>query len=235
MSIPAYQRIKDFILDQIQKGTWLPGAQVPSENQLVEQFSVSRMTARRALNELSDQGFLKKAQGLGTFVADSRPLSSILVVKSIAEEVRERGHRYSNNILDVRRIEATALQATSMGIQEGDALFESTMVHHENGTPIQFEHRLVNPVLVPEYDQQDFNKLTPNEYLSQVAPLTEAELSIEAVLPNNAVGLALEVSNLSPCLKVTRKTFSQQGIVSMAELIHPGSRYRLGSKISVSQ
>ena len=58
----------------IRSGAWAPGARVPSENELVESFGISRMTANRALRELTADGFLARVPGVGTFVqgADRR-------------------------------------------------------------------------------------------------------------------------------------------------------------------
>ena len=55
---PRYMLIKTAILDAIERGEMKPGSQVPSENQLAQQHNVSRMTARRALSEMVDDGIL---------------------------------------------------------------------------------------------------------------------------------------------------------------------------------
>ncbi len=57
---PLYARVKAHILDNIQSGAWEPGRRVPSENELVESFRISRMTANRALRELMAEGFLSR-------------------------------------------------------------------------------------------------------------------------------------------------------------------------------
>ena len=90
--LPRYQRIKQFIRERIEQGEWPTAYQVPSEHKLCEQFDVSRMTARKALQELTAEGVLVRAQGLGTFVAEAKPQSSLLEVRNIADEIRERGH-----------------------------------------------------------------------------------------------------------------------------------------------
>ena len=54
-AIPAFQRIKDHVLQQIQSGVWQEGQAIPSEAALVKQFNVARMTVNRALRELSDE------------------------------------------------------------------------------------------------------------------------------------------------------------------------------------
>src|SRR6056297_692717 len=99
MGTPRYRIIRDELLEDIESGRLRAGERVPSENELVARFGVSRMTARRALQELAGAGFLLRTRGLGSFVADSRPMSSMLQVRNIADEIAERGHRHTAEVL----------------------------------------------------------------------------------------------------------------------------------------
>ena len=69
-AVPIYQLIKDAVVDKIRAGEWLPGTRVPSENALAAELGVSRMTAHRALRELTQHGLLTRVHGVGTFVAE---------------------------------------------------------------------------------------------------------------------------------------------------------------------
>ena len=92
-ALPLYARVKDHILGNIRSGAWAPGQRVPSENELVESFGISRMTANRALRELMAEGFLSRVPGVGTFVREAPALSSLVELRNIAEEIAQRGHR----------------------------------------------------------------------------------------------------------------------------------------------
>ena len=87
---PRYQQLKDYIIDQISSGALQPADRVPSENELVNTMSVSRMTANRALRELNDEGYVERIAGRGTFVADFRSQSHLLEVQNIADEIMRR-------------------------------------------------------------------------------------------------------------------------------------------------
>ncbi|MFT7526121.1 MAG: GntR family histidine utilization transcriptional repressor [Arenicella sp.] len=234
---PRYQVIKNHLLEQIEAGVLVPGTRVSSENQLSEQFQVSRMTARRALKELSDAGFLFRCQGLGTFIADSRPMSSMLEIRNIADEISDRGHLCTQKVLSQESVVANHQQASWLGVKDKSEIFHSCIIYFEESVAIQYEDRYVNPRLAPDYLSQDFTEATPNQYLSQVAPLTEADNIVEAVTADSLVDkqvlLQMNMSASSPCLKVSRRTYSDKGIVSVASLIHPGDRYRLGGHIHI--
>ncbi len=231
-SRPRYRVIRDHLLEAIESGRLGPGDRVPSENELVGQFSVSRMTARRALQELADAGFLLRTQGLGTFVADSRPMSSMLEVRNIADEIAERGHRHDCRVLALESVAASEDLGHYFELAAGDRLYHSVLLHRENGVPIQHEDRYVNPACAPDYLAQDFTGVTPNVYLSDVAPLAEADHVVEATTAEPAVAAALGIAPTTPCLRVTRRTFSRRTVVTLARLTYPGTRYRLGSHLS---
>ena len=232
MTTPKFAQIKQFIVDKIRSGLWQENQRVPSENELSTQFSVSRMTARRALSELTESGILTRSQGLGTFVASFKSQSSLLEIKNIADEVKERNGNYTCSVLILESISAVAPIAIVLGVEVDSVVYRSVLVHNENDSPIQLEERFVNPALASGYLQQDFSATTPHEYLSSVAPLTQARHTVEAIMPNNEMCQWLNLYNEEPCLQVIRRTWSVNGIVSFARLVSPGSKYRLGGHLT---
>lgn len=223
--------IKQFICDQIESGNWLQHSKVPSENELAEQFSVSRMTARRALQELTEQGLLVRTQGAGTFVATFKSQSSLLEIRNIADEVEARGHKHNAQqlILEARAVSDEI--AILLNIGKNELAYYSEVLHFENNEAIQLEQRWVNSKLIPDYLTQNFALVTPHEYLTDKAPLTEATHEVEAILAKQDICKALDISTTTPCLQVKRRTWSTQGVVSVAILTSPGSKYRLGSHL----
>ncbi|WP_409424463.1 histidine utilization repressor [Pseudoalteromonas sp. RW-H-Ap-1] len=232
MPTPKFTQIKQFIVDKIRSGLWLENQRVPSENELAKQFTVSRMTARRALSELTDAGILTRSQGLGTFVASFKSQSSLLEIKNIANEVKERNGNYSCTVQVLESINAVAPIAIALGVEVDSVVYRSVIIHNENDSPLQVEERFVNPELAKDYLQQDFTALTPHEYLSTVAPLTQARHTVEAITPNSEMCQWLNLYNEEPCLQVIRRTWSSKGIVSFARLVSPGSKYRLGGHLT---
>ncbi len=226
-----YTIIKQYICENIESGEWPQNAKVPSENELTQQFDVSRMTARRALQELTEQGILVRSQGAGTFVATFKSQSSLLEIRNISDEISERGHEHKSKQLLLRSIAVTEELAILLNLKNNEHVFYSEILHLENDQPIQLEQRYVNASLVPQYLLQNFTELTPHEYLSSVAPLTEATHEIEAILASAEVCDQLDITKQVPCLQVKRRTWSKQGVVSVAILTSPGDKYRLGSHL----
>lgn len=223
---PVFQRIKDYLLSEIQAGRWKEGDVIPSEQALVMQFGVSRMTVNRAVRELTADQILTRRQGSGTYVAQQKYQATLVEIKSIAEEVRTRSHRHHSELQQLERSKAAEPLATQFGLLQNALLYHSIIVHFENEIPIQVEDRWVNPAIAPAYMQQDFSTITPNEYLMAVAPLQAATYSIEALIAPREITEMLAIEAKQPCLVLKRRTTALGKIASVATMWHPGQRYQ---------
>ena len=225
-----YAKVKQFLKDQLARGRWAPGALMPSEAELVAQFGVSRMTANRALRELQSEGLVDRVQGVGTFAAQLYKVSSTLTIRDLHGEIVERGHRHHAEVHLARQEPAAEALARRLGLEPGAPVFHTLIVHHENGVPLQCEDRYVNPACAPEYLSVDFRETTPTQYLLEVAPLWEAQYSIEASLPTAEEAGLLGIGRGDPCLVVVRRTVSRGVPITIARLVHPGARYQIDGK-----
>jgi len=239
MTTPAVPRrlpseeVKASIRQRIAEGGWQPGMKLPSERELVQQFGCARMTVHHALRDLEDEGLIERRQGSGSYVAQLHPISNVLQVRDIRDEIAERRHVHATRVCSVQREKAGADIAAAMRLRKGAAVFHVRLVHLENGVPIQLEDRHVNPALAPDFMERDFTQVTPSHVLFEHAPLTEAEQVVEAVLADAEQARWLDVAEGSPLLMVSRRTVSQGTVASVARLYHPGSRYRLIGRFSV--
>lgn len=224
--IPIYQRIKDYLLAEIHAGRWKEGEAIPSEHVLARQFGVSRMTVNRAVRELTAEQILKRVQGSGTYVAQQKYQTTLVALKSIADEVRARGHRHHSKLHLLEGEKAHEPLTGQFEVRAGHPLFHSIIVHYDNNLPIQVEDRWVNSSFAPDYLQQDFSALTPNEYLMVAGPLQGVSYSIEALNAPGKIAAMLQMRAGEPCLVLHRKTLSQGQIASIVTMWHPGDRYQ---------
>lgn len=230
---PRYAAIKTSILDAISSGALKPGDRLQSESELKLEFGVSRMTAHRALRELQDAGIVVRMPGVGSFVADRSAKGHIIEIRNIAAEIRSRGHMYSATVVANRSQKADRKIAAIFGVEPGTPMFHSTIVHHEAGIPIQLEDRLVLASAAPGYDEVDFTRTTPNEFLTRVAPLERVDHNVQAILPDPSAQKLLHIKANEPCLLLVRRTWSRSRLVSQARLTHPGSRFEFDDSFTV--
>ena len=225
--VPRYEAVKQFIRSRIESGEWPAHHRIPSENEIVADLGVSRMTAHRALRELASEGAITRVQGVGSFVAAHKGSTALLEVRNIADEIRARGHRHGSRINLMQEEQATPEIGHALGLPSAARVFHSVIVHLEDDVPIQIEDRFVNPAICPNYLGQDFESTTPNAYLTLVAPITRTEQIVEAVLPKPWECKLLAIGRNEPCLMIRRRTWSETANVTVARLVYPGTRYRL--------
>ena len=230
-STPIFQRIKDYLVGEIASGRWKEGDLVPSEQALVRQFGVSRMTVNRAVRELTAEQVLTRRQGSGTFVAPQKYQATLVEIRNIADEVRARGHVHASRPLLLERCVAGEALARQFALEPGASLFHSLIVHAENGEPIQVEERWVDPACAPAYLEQDFTRTTPNEHLMAAAPLQGATYSIEALPAPRDVAEMLGVGVGASCLVLKRLTMSRGRVASVVTMWHPGHLYKFTGRV----
>lgn len=228
--MPVYERIKEDILGNIDGGLWRPGDRIPSENQLVKQFGVSRMTVNRAMRELTDAGRVLRIPGTGTFVAQPDTDSSLLDIQSIDEYIARRGGRHRSELLALEKISADAASAAQMELKPGDGVFHIAMLHFDGDVPLQYEDRYVNAGLVPAFPDQDFQAVTPSRFLVDEVPVTEIEHTIEAILPREDEARYLGIATDEPCLVLRRRTWWADAVVTCVRLVSPGNLFSLSGR-----
>lgn len=233
-SYPRYREIKRFILDGVKSGQLKAGDRVPSEAELTVQFAVSRMTANRALRELTATGVLVRRAGSGTFIAHSKPIGHLIEIRNIAEEIRARGHSYRSRVVLNETVAADRFSAALLNVRVGTRLFHSLIAHHEAEFPLQLEDRFVLAAAAPGYAKVDFTVTTPNEYLTRVAPLEKVEHCVVARMPDEDIRGILGMQRGEPVLVMTRRTWSGGRLVSHAILTHPANRYELTATFEVA-
>jgi len=230
-STPIFQRIKDYLVGEIATGRWKEGDLVPSEQALVRQFGVSRMTVNRAVRELTAEQVLVRRQGSGTYVAPQKYQATLVEIRNIADEVRARGHAHASRPRLLDSSPANEALARQFELAAGTPLFHSIIVHEENGQAIQVEDRWVNPACAPAYLEQDFSRTTPNEHLMAAAPLQGATYSIEALPAPRDVAEMLGIASGQPCLVLRRRTTSNGQVASVVTMWHPGHLYKFTGSV----
>lgn len=228
---PLYEKVKDFVLDNIGSGKWARNSRLPSEHQLVSTLGVSRMTVNRALRELTSEGHLRRIQGVGTFVAPPKPQSTLIEISNIMTEIRARGGRHRAEVVVLERIARPEPELLlAFEFETSRPVDHSVVIHFENDLPVQLEERYVNPGLVSGYVEQDFTMAATYDYLQNATPLTEVEHLISALPASEAHARLLQIRVGDSCLVLHRKTWTGPIVATVNTLTYVGSRYSLGSR-----
>lgn len=135
------------------------GAGVPSERTLAAESGVSRMTARRALDELAREGRLVREVGRGSFV--SRPAVSLpLHLSGFTEDMEARGIVATSRILTIAEGPADPPTAADLGLPVGAPVFRLDRVRLADGRPMAIERTALDATVVPSLASLDFTRLS---------------------------------------------------------------------------
>ena len=232
VKLPRFLLIKQFIESQINSGNWLVGARVPSENELAIRFSVSRMTARRALKELDDEGLLTRSPGLGSFVAKPKPAAPQINLPDVIEAAQAAGS-YSCQTLEISAVHADGDTADLMKVDVGDNLYKGMFIHLVEGIPIQFQEIYVNPKMAPAFLKQNYEKLVPHPYLDWISSPSQTELKITAIMATASQKrkLLLTGEEEGVCMQLNTRKWCIDAVLSISVAINPAERYSLSSDI----
>jgi GntR family transcriptional regulator len=138
---PLYQQIKGLILRSLQAGEWKPGDMIPSEFDLAARYKVSQGTVRKAIDELATDNLVVRRQGKGTFVAthaEQHIQFRFLRLLPDQGSLDEQGPA-ERQIIDCRRLRASADVARQLGLRTGDGVLQVRRVLAFGGTPAILE------------------------------------------------------------------------------------------------
>lgn len=162
LGIPLYKGVKRELIESVRRGDWNPGDVIPSETKLCERFEVSMGTVRKAVDELSAEGFLIRQQGRGTFVASH---SRDRYLFAFFHVVRQDGHKEYPNVklVEFEKVKADRLTAAMLRVDTGSRLFRFVNKLELSGTPV-----VIDEVLLPE---RLFSQLTEKTLRERTATL----------------------------------------------------------------
>lgn len=235
---PMYQKIKEHILERIALGEWLPQQKIPSENEIAAILNISRMTVNRAFKELTEEGYLFREKGAGTFVAEPFQLIPFFELMPISQEMAIEGNLYRAQILRLCEEESPSLiwanrqdQLMQEGMLMADHRFYSEIIYCHQHDPLQFEKRSVLRSFAPNYLQETFQKMCTTTYLHSINATLSQQHTLEAIIPNQELCDLLAITPDIACFKVKEILQVNQQVVSYAEQYYPASRYQFHSKI----
>lgn len=142
---PSYFKLARDLHQEIMRGELRAGDRVPSENELSERYGLSRMTARKAITLLTDEGLVRREKGKGTFVTSPKVDGGIFLIPDFHEEMRRQGLSTRVRIISVKVSPAGRTQADKLGIRKGDKVIHLERVLEGDGEPLVFDRKYMLP------------------------------------------------------------------------------------------
>jgi len=230
--LPQFALIKQFLEQQIASGELSSGAKIPTEQSLADSFSVSRMTARRAVQELADMGMLTRTPGSGTFVAEPIKTVPMIAITNLVDAAKQ-SNTHSHRIISADAVQLAANKARLMGLMADTLVFQLNLLHLNNNRPIQWQQICVNRSLAPALLKQKMDKIDPNDYLQWVCTPTKSDYQVSSVLPSASQRRDLDLSHQdnTSCLSVERRDWVGESVLSISTMLHPAEQFYLGDPL----
>ena len=208
-----YSKVEEAIATEIAQGEYRPGDQLPTEDALLQRFQVSRITVRRAIQNLVSRGLLEIRRGLGTFVLSPQIEAELTKLTGFVEDMNAAGRKATARVVSQDVVASSARVAERLQLARGTKVMRIKRVRLADGTPISFDEtylplRLGKQIVRNDLRLQPIFTLLEEEY---GVPLVEADYELEAVIATKVVADALQVRVGSPIFQIERTSITIGG------------------------
>jgi DNA-binding GntR family transcriptional regulator len=223
-----YQQVMEQLAEEIEREGRPPGSRLPPERALAEHFGVSRVTLRRALDELTRLGVVARF-GTGWVVASTAIGEPPNVLMSFSEMAASRGLTPGGRVLEHRARPATIDEAESLGLAPGAPLYELERLRSMDDVPILIDRTRIPLSLAPGLDEVDLEEASLYEVLEQRYGMrpNRARFTVEAISADERRAALLGLETGQPLLRCQQQTEDETGRrIELCEMVYRGDRYR---------
>jgi len=231
--LPLYVQIRDSLRRQILDGSYEVHARLPSENEMMNTFGVSRITIRQALRDLHNEGLVFSAQGKGTFVSKPKAVQNVQRLEGFGEAMAAQGFEASARVLSIQQMKAPKAVVAALDLQPGDDVVEVKRVRYLNRSPVCIDD---------SYFPMDIGrKMFSLDLSGDIFPLLEnffgiplggADIGLDATLADEEAQQYLNLKTGEAILRVERLTHDQNGRpIDFEYLCYRGDSYKYQFRI----
>lgn len=209
--------LKKVLEEKIENEEFPADEPIPSERELMEMYQVSRITVRKAVDELVNEGYLYKIQGKGTYVKTDERSSNLFAITSCTEDVVRMGMKPTKKVMVAELVYANAKRAKALEITQEERVFMLGRVLFADQEPLNYTVTFLPEKLFPGIDRHSFDRESLYQVLQEEygVRLTKARRTIEAILARDEVAEYLDIEEGSPIILFRCVTY---GIVNGKEI-----------------
>jgi GntR family transcriptional regulator len=228
---PLWIQAVNLINSEIASGVLQPGMRLPPERELCQQLGISRVTLRKALTSLVEDGVLSASHGRGWYVAQAAPANKEWPssLESFTETAHRMGLTASSTVVAAEERAASLDEAEELKVAPGTPLFHLVRVRLLNGLPIALDETKLPMQLVPDLGAADFTHDSLYEKLAEagIEPL-RADATIEAKEADERAGAMLDIPVGKPMLVMRQLAVDDaERPLFSSTIMYAGERYRL--------
>lgn len=222
---PLYIQLKDSIKDKITNEKYKLNDKIPTEIELSEIYGVSRITVRKAVKELVEEGYLVKKQGKGTFVSHKKLNRKIEYVAGFTDSCIQNGFKSSSRILQRKVIKASDELKNKLRLSAGEEVIYIQRKRYADNIPVMIENNFFAAdsfaYLLNESLEGSLYKLLKETH--DIDAVNPGETTLELVMSDEKTSNILELPIGTPLFFMDTIIYDQNFIP-----IHAGHQYYLG-------
>ncbi len=230
-SVPMHTQIRELIRQRILNGSYKPLSQMPSEAQMMEKFSVSRITIRQALGDLQKEGLIFKVPGKGSFVAKPKAFQNLSRLQGFGEAMGPSGYETYSKVISMRQIPATDLVNRRLNLTSGSEVIEIQRLRYLNREPISVDQSYFPIEIGERLMREDLSTRDVFAILENHLGLhiSHADVQIEAISADEFLARQLCIEEATPLLRIERLTYANNKPIDFEFLYYRGDafQYRL--------
>lgn len=233
---PLYHQIYVLLREKIVSGDYADGSLIPSEHEIEKVFDVSRITAKRALDELAAEGLVARQRGRGTVVTFSAPVpsKSAETMDGLLENLLTIAQETHVAILEFDYVGAPPRAAEALEIEVGASVQRAIRVRHKDDTPFSYVETYVPADIGKSFDREEMENQPLLALLERAGVrISRSRQTITATLADGKTAPALGINVGSPLLKVTRVVFDENDKpVEFITVLYRPDLYQLNMNLS---
>jgi GntR family transcriptional regulator len=227
---PLYLQLQRLLRDAIKQHVLTQDSAIPPERELAEEFAVSRITVRKALEGLVEEGLLSRRRGAGTFVTGARVEKSFSKLSSFSEDMLSRGRRPHSVWVSKSVGTVTPEESLSLGLSPGAVVYRFHRVRFADETPMAIEYSTVPAYCLPSLEAVDHSLYDALDRAGNRP--TRALQRLRAISFTAEQAEVLHIAVGDPGLLIERRGFLRDGRAS--EITHRGDAYDLVAELKDS-
>ena len=209
--LPLYIQLANLIRAKMQESAWVPGEQIPTENELCDQYQVSRITVRQAVAELVQEGYLERYPGRGTFVTEPRIEQRISRLTGFTQDMEARGKHPGAKVLQFEIVKPPFILPWAHRLRDEENLILLKRLRLADGEPLAVEISHLSYSLcagILEENLEDRSLYALLEETCDIIPSRAGQQWTAVACPMEEAKL-LHIRRGAPVLHIYRSTYNQ--------------------------
>ncbi len=215
--IPLYYQLQEILREKIECGVWKPGETIPTENDLIMQYGISRSTIRQAILALVSDGYLKREKSKGTIVTSPTGRKELIgSLMSFTAEMNMKGIPHYSKLINQTVTRAEPILAAKLGLTQGSEVYYVKRVRYVDDHPFLFDEHFIPYYLVPGIEMKYLENTSLYSLLQEEYQfnLHHGQIILEPVTsPSSEVSEFLRTTSTTSLILAERIVYSEANVV----------------------